>query len=275
MCTGNKNTLHLWSIDYCSLSTSKSYYSTQHLIQHSVVCIATLRRTNDNDEWFKNGSRETRNNDPTKRLNDIHQTSSQRHPLNVPSHQGRQTQEDTIHQHGKAAGGAAGISEWFSPGKWAISNCNVIWLNLWYLICWTWEVSSWWIKMEFERQYDEFTRKWGLQPGKEGVPDVESRVGKGSDDGDGGVWNELEGCKSRARRTYQAEQPIHAEHRRNAREEKILECKWGPPNQGLGCDRGAPTLEEERRPKQQYRVLNVQDGISEWGVPMEIEQRLL
>jgi len=32
MYMSNMNTLHVWCIDYCSLSTSKSYYSTQHLI---------------------------------------------------------------------------------------------------------------------------------------------------------------------------------------------------------------------------------------------------
>jgi len=45
--TSNKNTLHVRCIDYCSLSTSTSYYSTQHLIHHSIVCIATLRRTKE------------------------------------------------------------------------------------------------------------------------------------------------------------------------------------------------------------------------------------
>jgi hypothetical protein len=34
---------------------------------------------------------------------------------------------------------------------------------------------------------------------KGGLPDVECRVGKGSGDGDGGVHNEIEGCKSRSR----------------------------------------------------------------------------
>jgi len=34
---------------------------------------------------------------------------------------------------------------------------------------------------------------------------VECRVGKGSDDGDGGVRNEIEGRKSRSRSAYPAE----------------------------------------------------------------------
>jgi len=32
-----------------------------------------------------------------------------------------------------------------------------------------------------------------------GVPDVVCKVGKGSADGDVGVWNEIEGCKARPR----------------------------------------------------------------------------
>ena len=57
MYMSNKNSFHVWCIDYCSLSTSKSYYTTQHVIKHSMVCIAELRRTKENDEWFKNESR--------------------------------------------------------------------------------------------------------------------------------------------------------------------------------------------------------------------------
>jgi hypothetical protein len=49
---------------------------------------------------------------------------------------------------------------------------------------------------------------------KRGVPDVECRVGKGSDDGDGEVWNEIEGGKSRPRSAYPAEQPSYSHHRR-------------------------------------------------------------
>jgi len=66
-CTpSNKNTLQVRCIDYCSLSTSKSYYSTQHLIQHSDFCIATLRRTTEHREWLKNTSRANWNNNLTK-----------------------------------------------------------------------------------------------------------------------------------------------------------------------------------------------------------------
>jgi len=57
ICTSSKKTLHVWCIDYCSLSTYKSYYSTRNLIQHSTVCSTTLRITEKNDEWFKNESR--------------------------------------------------------------------------------------------------------------------------------------------------------------------------------------------------------------------------
>jgi len=74
MYTSNKNTLHIWCIDYCSLSTSKWYYSTQHPIQHSIVCIAILRRTKENGKGFKNTSRWNRNNNPTNQSNDINRT---------------------------------------------------------------------------------------------------------------------------------------------------------------------------------------------------------
>jgi len=37
---------------------------------------------------------------------------------------------------------------------------------------------------------------------KEGVPDVECRVGNGSDNGDGGVWNEIVRRKSRPRSAH-------------------------------------------------------------------------
>jgi hypothetical protein len=49
---------------------------------------------------------------------------------------------------------------------------------------------------------------------KGGVPDVECKVGRGSDDGDEGVRNEIGGRKSRPRITYPPEQPINAEHHR-------------------------------------------------------------
>jgi len=43
---------------------------------------------------------------------------------------------------------------------------------------------------------------------------VECRVGKRSDDGDRGVWNEFVGSKSRPRSAYPVEQLIYAEHHR-------------------------------------------------------------
>ena len=58
---------------------------------------------------------------------------------------------------------------------------------------------------------------------KAAVPDVECGVCKGSDDGEGGARNEIEGHKSRLRSAYPAEQPIHAEHRRKRREFNSLE----------------------------------------------------
>jgi hypothetical protein len=53
------------------------------------------------------------------------------------------------------------------------------------------------------------------------VPDVECRVGKRSDDGDGGVRNEIGWRKSRPRSAYPAEQPIYAEHRQKGGRERV------------------------------------------------------
>lgn len=47
---------------------------------------------------------------------------------------------------------------------------------------------------------------------KGGAPDMVCTMGKGSNDCDGGAWNEIEGGNSRPRSTYPAEQPIHAAH---------------------------------------------------------------
>jgi hypothetical protein len=66
------------------------------------------------------------------------------------------------------------------------------------------------------------------------VTDVECRVGKGRHVGDGGVQNDIEGCKSRTRSAYPVEQPIHAEHHRNRRQVKSLEWNSGIPNRGRG-----------------------------------------
>ena len=85
---------------------------------------------------------------------------------------------------------------------------------------------------------------------------MECRVGKGSDDGDGGVRNEIEGLKSWPRSTYPAEQLIHVEHRWKGSEVKSLESNRGAPNRGQGGDRGAPILEEERQQKRQNGELN-------------------
>jgi len=65
--------------------------------------------------------------------NDINRTQSQCHPPNLPSHQGQQTQEHTIHQGRKEAGDAPYISEWLGPGEWVKLNSNDVWLDLWYL----------------------------------------------------------------------------------------------------------------------------------------------
>ena len=136
--TSNKNTLHVWCIDYCSLSTSESYYSTQHLL--NILLFATLHqgepKTMGSESKMKVCKTET-----IPRLsnqNDINRTKSQCHPLNLPSHLGRQTQEHTIHQLRKDSGGANCIVEWFGPGEWAKFNSNVMWLDLEYLQGWNW-----------------------------------------------------------------------------------------------------------------------------------------
>ena len=54
---------------------------------------------------------------------------------------------------------------------------------------------------------------------------MECRVGKGSDDGDGGVRNEIGGRKSRPRSGYPAEQPMYAEHRRKGGRERVWKEK--------------------------------------------------
>jgi len=72
---------------------------------------------------------------------------------------------------------------------------------------------------------------------------VECRVGKGSDDGDGGVRNEIVRGKSRPRSTYPAEQPIYAEHRQtggrytvwNEIESLLIEAKDGIEERRQKC----------------------------------------
>jgi hypothetical protein len=86
-----------------------------------MVCIPTFRWTIENNKWFKNKSRSTRNNNLAKRSNDINRTLSQCNPLNLQSHQGRQIQKHTIYQLRKEAGGAPCTSEWFGPGEWSYS----------------------------------------------------------------------------------------------------------------------------------------------------------
>ena len=74
MYTSKMFTLHTWYINCCLLSTSKSYYSMEHLIQHFIVCIAILNRITENIRWFKNEHRSNQNNILSKRLNEINRT---------------------------------------------------------------------------------------------------------------------------------------------------------------------------------------------------------
>jgi len=84
--------------------------------------------------------------------NNINWTWTQCNPQNLPSHQGWQTQEHTIYPCNKEDEGTPSISEWFEPDKLVKLNSNVVWVDLWYLKCCNWEVSTQWIKMELERQ---------------------------------------------------------------------------------------------------------------------------
>jgi len=80
-----------------SLSSSESYYTTQHLIQKSDFCIATLR--NPRTGWEIQKWRQVHLiNNPAKRLTDINQTSCQYHPLKLLSCKGRHRQEHTFDQ---------------------------------------------------------------------------------------------------------------------------------------------------------------------------------
>jgi hypothetical protein len=118
------------------------------------------------------------------------------------------------------------ISEKLDFRDWLAVNQNGVWNAIW------------WIGGEKRCA----TRKgW--------VPDMKCRVGKGSDDCDGGVRNEIEGHISRPRSTYPAEEPFHAERHQQGREVNSLEWNRGTPNRGRGGDGGVPIAEEERQQK--------------------------
>jgi len=189
---------HIWWLEYCSISTSTLYDLTQYLILHSKFCIAILR--NQTTCWLvQTWKKVCWNNNPTKWPNDINWTSYQFHQLNLPSQQGWQIRENTIHQWHTMARGAPCFWEWFRPGKWVTVNCNIIWLNLWYqtkvvvdmfVSCESkWSVKSNLMKEEEKEVYNQ----------KGEVPNGECRVAEGSTDGDGGVQNEIEGCESTVR----------------------------------------------------------------------------
>jgi len=82
------------------------------------------------------------------------------------------------------------------------------------------------------------------------------------------------------RSAYPAEQPFHAEQRWQGREITSLEWNRGAPIRGRGGDRGAPILEEERREKRQYGVLNeiskrysrLRSADGNWGAPIIVEE---
>jgi len=124
------------------------------------------------------------------------------------------------------------ISKWLELRGQLAVNQNGVWKAIW------------WIRRE-----KTCATRIGV------VPDVECRVGKGSDDGDGGAQNEIEGHKSRPRSTYPVQQPIHAGHRRKEREVKGVEWDGGAPNRGRGGDSGAPIPEEVHQQRGQYGVL--------------------
>jgi len=184
-------------------------------------------------------------------------------------------QQHTIHQQRKEAGGTPCISEWFGPGEWAKLNSNIVWLNLWYLKGWNWEVSLRWIKMEFERQYDEFAGKRGAPPGKEewlmwsagwarGVMRVMEERGM--------KW----GAKMQAKERLSSGASHLCWASLKGRVVKSLEWNRGAPHRGRGEDWGAPILEEECRQEcSMERWMDYRSPNPDCGVPMGIEECLL
>ena len=118
-----------------------------------------------------------RNNNPSKRSNDINQIWCQCHPLHLPSHQGLQKQEHTIHQWRKEAGGAT-CTCWLSVlREWMKVNSNVVWLDLWYLTKVQWDVSELRIQMGIwktmisqmkkgSNHHEKMRARWGVLCGK-------------------------------------------------------------------------------------------------------------
>jgi len=192
----NKNTLHIWCIDYCSLSTSKSYYHTQYLIQHCIVCIATLRRTKQNGEWFKNKGRWNWNNNLTKRSewyqsNKVTMSSTKSPTSSGPTNAGTQN-SSTAQRSWRSSLFFRIIPAWqvgeiefqCRLARFVISKRLEFWCLLAVNQNGVWN-TIWWIR----RKKRCATSRWG-------VPDVECRVSKGSADVDGGGRNVIEGSKA-------------------------------------------------------------------------------
>ena len=112
----------IWCMNYCSLSLLNH---TSYHLHHCIFCLTAL--SNQRKRWvIQTWMLVHQNNDSTKRSNDLNQTWCQCHPLLLPSHQGQQKQEHTIHQWRKEARGASCIWWIFVPGRWMKLNSNVV-----------------------------------------------------------------------------------------------------------------------------------------------------
>jgi len=256
MYMSNKEPLHVWCIDYCSLSTSRSYYSMQHLI--NILLFPSLHWAEPNTMAsvckmeVDNIERRSQQSD----RNHFNQTQSECHPVNLLFRQGWQTQVETIHQRRKDASGSPGISKCFVAGKCVKLNSNVVGLDLWYLNC-------------LELLLARGESNWSLKGNMMNLEEKEVRHQEGRSawcgvwGGQGEYWwwwrsaewnwgaqIQAEECPQEWRSTYPAEQP------QKGREVKSMEWNRGAPSRGWGGDSGVPILEKERGQNMQFGALN-------------------
>jgi len=109
--------LQTWRMDHCSLSLLNQ--SSYHLLQHSIFCLATLWNQR---KWpvIRSYMLVHWKIPPTTRSKDINWTWCQCHPLHLPTHQGGQYQEHTLHEWDKDSADTPWICWLFIPGKWMI-----------------------------------------------------------------------------------------------------------------------------------------------------------
>jgi len=173
----------------------------------------------------------------------------------------------TIYQRRKEAGGAPCISKWFKPDEWVKLNSNLVWLDLWYLKGWNWEVSLQWITMEFETQYDELGGKRGASPGKEECLMLSAGWARGVLMLMEECGIKLRGAKPGQRRLTGVEEclssgaAIHAEHHQLRRDVHSLDRNRDTPNQGRRGRWEALTGIEELR-------LGLRSSDGDWRVPI-------